>query len=146
MNTINFKNFIYGGYVRKSSESEDRQVQSIERQKDDLVSVINKESLLLCGDIIEETKSAFSIGRQGFDSLVRLTQRGKVNAWICWHANRLSRDAMDSGIIIHLIDNGKLNHIRTPSRIYYNTPVDKMMLQIEFAMSKKDSDDKSEFV
>ncbi len=146
MDTINPKNFTYGGYVRKSSESEDRQVQSIERQKDDLISVIEKESLLLCGDIIEETKSAFVIGRQGFGGLIKLTQKGKVNAWMCWHANRLSRNAMDSGMIIHLMDIGKLHHIRTPSRIYHNTPVDKMMLQIEFAMSKKDSDDKSEFV
>ena len=140
------KKFIYGGYVRKSSESEDRQVQSIERQKDDLISTIEKESLLVLGDIIEETKSAFSIGREAFNGLVKLTEKGKVNAWLCWHANRLSRNAMDSGMIIHLMDTGKLHHIKTPSRIYHNTPVDKMMLQIEFAMSKKDSDDKSEFV
>lgn len=146
MNTTHTKNLSYGGYVRKSSESEDRQVQSIERQKDDLVTVIEKESLILCGEIIEETKSAFSIGRDGFNDLVTLTKNGKVNAWLCWHANRLSRNAMDSGIIIHLMDTEKLHHIRTPSRIYHNTPVDKMMLQIEFAMSKKDSDDKSEFV
>jgi len=146
MNNINTKKNIYGGYVRKSSESEDRQVQSIERQKDDLISTIEKESLLVFGDIIEETKSAFSIGRIGFNELVKLTQKGKITAWLCWHANRLSRNAMDSGIIIHLMDTGKLHHIKTPSRIYHNTPVDKMMLQIEFAMSKKDSDDKSEFV
>ena len=44
------------------------------------------------------------------------------------------------------MDLGKLDHIRTPTRIYYNTPTDKMMLQIEFTMSKKDSDDKSIFV
>jgi DNA invertase Pin-like site-specific DNA recombinase len=143
---INTKNFTYGAYVRKSSESEDRQVQSIERQKDDLYTLVEKESLLLYDDIIEETKSAFSIGREGFNELVKLTEKGSVNAWLCWHANRLSRNAMDSGIIIHLMDTEKLHHIRTPSRIYHNTPVDKMMLQIEFAMSKKDSDDKSMFV
>lgn len=146
MKPLNTKLYTYGGYVRKSSESEDRQVQSIERQKDDLRSLIDKESLLLCNAIIEENKSAFSIGREGFNTLVKLTQKGKVNAWLCWHANRLSRNAMDSGIIIHLMDTEKLHHIRTPSRIYHNTPVDKMMLQIEFAMSKKDSDDKSVFV
>ena len=47
MTTIETNNFIYGGYVRKSSESEDRQVQSIERQKDDLLSLIEKEKLIL---------------------------------------------------------------------------------------------------
>jgi len=147
MNIINIiHNFIYGEYVRKSSESEDRQVQSIERQKDDLVSIVEKEKLILHDEIIEETKSAFSIGREGFNKLVKLTEKGKINAWLCWHPNRLSRNPMDAGIIIHLLDTGKLHHIKTPSRVFYNTPTDKMMLQFEFMMSKKDSDDKSNFV
>ncbi|WP_299676160.1 recombinase family protein [uncultured Dokdonia sp.] len=146
MNTHIIHNFIYGGYVRKSSESEDRQVQSIERQKDDLLSVIEKEGLILHDSIFEETKSAFSIGRQEFNQLIKQTEKGAVNAWLCWHPNRLSRNPMDAGMIIYLLDIGKLHHIKTPSRVYYNTPTDKMMLQFEFMMSKKDSDDKSSFV
>jgi DNA invertase Pin-like site-specific DNA recombinase len=146
MNTHQTNNFIYGGYVRKSSESEDRQVQSIERQKDDLLSIIEKERIILNDEIIEETKSAFSIGREGFNNLIKLTKKGKINAWLCWHPNRLSRNPMDAGIIIYLLDIGKLHHIKTPSRVFYNTPTDKMMLQFEFMMSKKDSDDKSNFV
>jgi DNA invertase Pin-like site-specific DNA recombinase len=135
--------YTYDAYTRKSSESEDRQVQSIERQKDDIKEIIERENLTLFGEIIEETKSAFSLGREGFTALVKRTQKGKVNAWLCWHANRLSRNPVDAGTIIHLMDIGKLHHIRTQSRTYYNTPADKMMLQIEFTMSKKDSDDKS---
>ncbi len=146
MNTHHTHNFIYGGYVRKSSESEDKQVQSIKRQKDDLLSIIEKERIILNDEIIEETKSAFSIGREGFNNLVKLTEKGTINAWLCWHPNRLSRNPMDAGIIIYLLDIGKLHHIKTPSRVFYNTPTDKMMLQFEFMMSKKDSDDKSSFV
>lgn len=138
--------FIYGAYARKSSESEDKQIQSIERQVDELLEVKNKELLILFDKPIEESKSAFSIGREGFSKLIKLTEQGKINAWLCWHANRLSRNPIDAGIIIHLMDLGKLDHIRTPSRVYFNTPTDKMMLQIEFTMSKKDSDDKSIFV
>ncbi len=140
------QNFMYGAYARKSSESEDKQVQSIERQIDELLELQEKENLTLFDKPIEESKSAFSIGRDGFNRLIKLTEQGKINAWLCWHANRLSRNPIDAGIIIHLMDLGKLQHIRTPSRIYYNTPTDKMMLQIEFTMSKKDSDDKSIFV
>jgi len=140
------KVFTYGAYARKSSESEDRQVQSIPRQIDDFNEVIAKEHLCLSGEIISETQSAFSIGREGFAGLIALTENGTINAWLCWHANRLSRNPIDAGMIIHLMDQGKLDHIRTPSRVYYNTPTDKMMLQIEFTMSKKDSDDKSVFV
>lgn len=140
------QHYTYGAYARKSSESEDRQIQSIERQVDELLEVKNKEQLILFDKPIEESKSAFSIGREGFSKLIKLTEQGKINAWLCWHANRLSRNPIDAGIIIHLMDLGKLDHIRTPTRIYFNTPTDKMMLQIEFTMSKKDSDDKSLFV
>jgi len=135
--------YTYGAYTRKSSESEDKQVQSIPRQKDDIEEIIVKDNLIIHKGIIEETKSAFSPGREGFNSLVKDTQKGIINSWICWHANRLSRNPIDAGMIIYLMDTGKLHHIRTQHRIYHNTPTDKMMLQIEFTMSKKDSDDKS---
>ena len=135
--------YTYDGYTRKSSESEDKQVQSLERQKDDIKELVLRENLNLYGDIIEEKKSAFTVGREGFALLVKRTLQGKVNAWLCWHANRLCRNPIDSGMIIHLMDIGKLHHIKTPNRVYYNTPADKMMLQFEFIMSKKDSDDKS---
>jgi DNA invertase Pin-like site-specific DNA recombinase len=140
------QSYTYGIYARKSSESEDKQIQSIERQIEELLELQHREQFLVYDSPIEESKSAFSIGREGFNKLVKLTKTGKINAWLCWHANRLSRNPVDAGIIIHLMDLGKLDHIRTPTRIYYNTPTDKMMLQIEFTMSKKDSDDKSIFV
>lgn len=146
MNPIELKNYIYGVYARKSSESEDRQIQSIDRQIDDFIELQEREQLSFYDKPIKESRSAFSVGREGFNFLVKLTESGKVNAWVCWHANRLSRNAIDAGVIVDLLDRGKLHHTRTPTRIYFNTPTDKMMLQIEFTMSKKDSDDKSVFV
>ncbi len=146
MNTLTDNNIVYGMYARKSSESEDRQVQSIDRQLDDLNDVVENHNLIVFQEPISERRSAFSPGREGFKKLVQLTNEGKVNAWLCYHANRLSRNPIDAGTVIYLMDMGKLHHIRTPSRVYYNNPTDKMMLQIEFTMSKKDSDDKSMFV
>ena len=49
----------------------------------------------------------------------------------------------EGGKIIDLMDEGKLFEIRTPSRIFHNTPDDKFLLTLEFGISKKDSDDKS---
>lgn len=137
---------VHGEYARKSSESEDKQVQSIETQIEVLSEIEKRDNLTIYQPVIEERQSAFSPGRTGFNELVKLTYDGKVQAWLCYHANRLSRNPVDAGTIIHLMDIGKLNHIITPSRTYYNTPTDKMMLMIEFTMSKKDSDDKSVFV
>jgi len=144
--TTNENTIIYGAYTRKSSESEDRQVQSIETQTDQILALAEKEQLDLIDAPFQESQSAFMPGRELFNKLVKNTYSRKINAWICYHPNRLSRNPVDGGIIIHLLDIGLLHHIKTPTRTYYNTPDDKMMLQFEFVLSKKDSDDKSSFV
>lgn len=146
MNPHSNPDIIYGVYTRKSSEHEDSQVQSIQRQIDELAVVITNHQLTVHGEVIRESQSAFHPGRREFAKLVERTQEGRINAWLCWHANRLSRNSMDSGTIVYLMDQGKLHHIRTRDRIYENNPSDKFMLQMEFTISKKDSDDKSELV
>ncbi len=93
-----------------------------------------------------ETKSAFTPGRELFNKLVRDIEAGRVNAIAAIHANRIARNPVDAGIIINLLDRKKLLAIVTPSKIYHPNSTDKMMLAIEFIFSKKDSDDKSDFV
>ena len=70
-------------------------------------------------------------------------ENGGANAILTWHPNRLARNMTDGGRVIDLLDTGKLIEVRTPSRTYHNTPEDKFMLNLEFSLSKKDSDDKS---
>lgn len=138
--------FSYIMYARKSSEYEDSQIQSIKRQTEDLAQLIAREQLDVYHESLCESKSAFHPGREEFAKLVKWTMEGKVNAWLCWHANRLSRNPVDTGTIIYLMDQGKLHHIRTRERIYYNTPSDKFHLQLDLSVSKKDSDDKSALI
>ena len=138
--------FRYGVYTRKSSEYEDSQIQSIQRQIDELSHLIEREDLVVYREFLTESRSAFHPGREEFSKLVEWTEQGRINAWICWHANRLSRNPVDTGTIIYLMDQGKLHHIRTRDRVFYNTPDDKMVLQVELTFSKKDSDDKSRLV
>ena len=73
------QNYTYGVYARKSSESEDKQVQSIDRQIDDFLELQIREDLTFYEQVIKESKSAFSLGREGFAKLVELTQKGKIN-------------------------------------------------------------------
>ena len=146
MRSNGYENLIFQAYARKSSETEERQVQSIERQTEDFWKFYDKEGITNFSDPIEESRSAYTLGRPGFKQLVDLTMEGKVNAWWSWDVNRLARNAVDGGLMIHLMDLKKLYLIQTRSRVYYNTPTDKMMLLIEVAMSKKDSDDKSDAV
>lgn len=137
---------IYGTYYRKSSEASERQAQSIPDQIRDTDEIAKKENLNIGMRFPGEAQSAFTIGRPIFEELVKNISNGKINAILVWHANRLARNPVDAGMILYLMDTGKLKTIRTPSRSFYNTASDKFMLQLEFGISKKDSDDKSEVV
>ncbi len=81
-----------------------------------------------------------------FGQVMERIEKGVSNGLLVWHANRTSRNPVDSGTIINLIDEGKLIHVRTPSHIYGNTSTEKMMLALECMIAKKDSDDKSDAV
>ena len=137
----------YGVYYRKSSsEAEDKQAQSIPDQVRDTDSVIQREGLIVGIKFPGESQTAHKIGRPIFTDLIKSIESGKINAVLVWHPNRLARNPLDGGMLLWLMDEGKLKIIRTPSRTYYNNSSDKFMLQLEFGMSKKDSDDKSEVV
>ena len=136
----------YGRYCRKSEEDKNKQVNSIEDQERDLNATESKESLDVVIKFPGESQSAFSPGRPIFAEVVRNIEAGKINALLVWHANRIARNPIDAGTIIYLMDTGKLKEIKTPSKVYNNNANDKFMLNLDFSMSKKDSDDKSEVV
>ncbi len=132
-------------YCRKSSETEDRQVQSIETQIRELREYAEKNGLEIV-DVIYESKSAHHPGRLKFNEMLTRIRKGEANAVLVLFPNRLSRNSMDAGTVIYLMDLEKLLEIRTPAKTYYNTSTDKAFLTIELAFSKKDSDDKGEHV
>lgn len=135
--------FKYIRYRRKSSEdNKERQAASLEEQTHELNQIEIRQKIKAVGDL-EEAKSAHSPGREVFNTMMEKIAKGEVNAILTWHPNRLARNPVDGGHIVYLMDEGKLLEIRTPSRVYHNTPEDKFMLTLEFGISKKDSDDKS---
>ncbi|KKT62664.1 MAG: hypothetical protein UW55_C0010G0013 [Candidatus Giovannonibacteria bacterium GW2011_GWA2_44_26] len=147
MDEINFGELKVGAYLRKSSDSEDKQVQSIETQEREVQTMSERFRFhLKNGYIYAETKSAFSPGRERFGQLLDDIESGKINALAVVNANRLARNSMDGARIVDLMDRKKLLAIFTLSKISLNNANDKMMLGLEFLMSKKDSDDKSVFV
>ncbi|MGH7141529.1 MAG: recombinase family protein [Minisyncoccia bacterium] len=135
----------YDAYYRKSSEAEDKQIQSIDDQRRELREYAAKNGLNVVGEF-EESQSAHHPGRPVFNEITKRLEKGISNGLLVWHANRVSRNPIDSGATVHLIDEGKLTHVRTPSHIYGNTSTEKMMLALECMIAKKDSDDKSDAV
>ncbi len=113
-------------YARKSSESEDRQVQSI----DDQVNRLNKLASDLHLDIEKtytEAKSAKKPNnRPVFDEVLERIENGEADGILCWQINRLSRNPIDSGKLSWLLQQGTLKSIQTIDRQYL--PDDNVLL------------------
>ncbi len=136
---------LYSIYCRKSSESEDRQVLSIESQTRELVEISKKHELQVVLTI-SESKSAKNLGRQGFEELIKLIESGQINSILVWHPDRLSRNPQDAATIISLMDSGKLIEVRTPTQTFRNNPMDKFMLGFFMMQAKFENDHKGENV
>lgn len=135
----------YFAYCRKSSEEEDRQALSIESQMQELKRYAEKENLQIV-ETLQEARSAKTPGRPVFDAVLKRIERGEANGILAWHPDRLARNALDGGRIIHLLDTGALIDLRFPTYTFENTSQGKFMLAIMFGQSKYYVDSLSENV
>lgn len=138
----NIKYFIY---CRKSSEDDSKQILSLPAQKKELQEYAKKFDLKVVG-VFSESKTAFKPGRVEFNKMIEAIQSGKANGILTWQANRIARNSLDGGKFIYLMDESNIKELKTPGRTFTNSSDDKFILNIEFGMAKKDSDDKSDNV
>lgn len=144
MEQENKTKMIYALYPRRSSEAEDKQVLSIEAQTDELKKIAKGMGLDIASlDIRPESHSAKTPrSRPVWNGIIKDIEKGKLNGVIAWQANRLSRNAVDTGEMIYLMDAGKLVEVVTPSQVFRNTPNDKMMLNFFCMVAKFENDNK----
>ena len=113
-------------YARKSSESEDRQVQSIDDQLKSLKKIADEHDFSI-KKIYTESKSAKKPNnRPIFDEMVARIENGEAEGILCWQINRLSRNPIDSGKLSWLLQQGILKSIITIDREYL--PDDNVLL------------------
>jgi site-specific DNA recombinase len=132
-------------YARKSTESEDRQVLSIDSQVKELKALAQSLGLEI-GEILSEAQSAKAPGREVFSRLMKRAYQGQVKGIISWKLDRLARNPLDGGNLIWALEEKKIEEIVTPQRTFSNTGNDKFWMQLEFGMAKKYVDDLSDNV
>lgn len=122
-NTTKIKYFLY---ARKSSESEDRQVQSIDDQINRLKKIASDLNLDIKKTYTEAKSAKKPNNRPIFDEMMQRIENGDANGILCWQINRLSRNPIDSGKISWLLQQGILKSIQTIDRQYL--PEDNVLL------------------
>lgn len=129
-------------YARKSTESEDRQVASIESQIKVMNDVKNQLNLNIV-DVIQESSSGFKIGRKEFSRMLHMIENGEADSILVWKLSRLSRNPDDAGRIMGMLQRGELKHIRTFDRDWFPTD-NVMMMYVEFGTTNQFSKDLSD--
>ncbi|CAL2095619.1 conserved protein of unknown function [Tenacibaculum sp. 190524A02b] len=142
MQSINLMNYRIGRYVRKSQEDTGRQVQSIASQVDVLKEIEQREGIKVFKTYKDNASAYKPNNRDGFNQLLQDINEGKIDGILCWKADRLARNHIEGGIILHCLEKGILKFIKTPYKTYL--PTDNMVpLSIEIGMSNQYSRDLS---
>lgn len=123
-------------YVRKSSESEDRQVQSLDDQINHLTGLAKKNGL----DVVKtfkESKSAKAPNqRPMYMKMLKEIEEGNADGILCWQINRLSRNSVDSGQLQWFLQNNIIKSIQTFDKEY--KPEDNVLLfSVESGMANQ---------
>jgi len=76
-----------------------------------------------------ENGSAKESGKRPiFDKIIDHIKKGKIDGLIAWHPDRLSRNMLESGIIIDLLDMDKIIDLKLCTHHFENSASGKMML------------------
>lgn len=129
-------------YARKSTESEERQVLSIDSQIKEMLQLAERECLeVVC--MKRESHSAKETGQRPiFNEIVEEIKAKKYNAILTWAPDRISRNAGDLGKIVDLMDAGLLQEIRTYGQKFSNNPNEKFLLMILGSQAKLENDNR----
>ena len=124
----------YDAYVRKSSETKERQALSIPAQKSEIKTAFPNLKIV---NWVEEERSAFKAkNRPRFDAMIERLERGEIDGIVAWQPNRLSRNPRDAGTITYLVTTGEIKDLKFVTYSFENTPEGMKNLQYALADSQ----------
>ncbi|MFZ2522233.1 MAG: recombinase family protein [Minisyncoccia bacterium] len=129
-------------YARKSTESEERQVLSIDSQIKEMLQLAERENLEVITMKRESHSAKETDQRPVFNEMMDEIKQGKYNGILTWAPDRISRNAGDLGKVVDLMDAKKLEDIRTYGQRFMNSPNDKFMLMILCSQAKLENDNR----
>lgn len=133
-------------YARKSTTDETRQVRSIPDQIKDCQKMAADLGLRVV-KILKETKSAKKPSqRPVFRQMINDIKRGVYHGILSWHPDRLSRNMLEGGEIIDLIDQNVIKDLKFKTHFFTRDANGLMLLGMNFVLSKQYSDDLSQKV
>ena len=129
-------------YARKSTESEERQILSVDSQVKEMLQVAERENLNVA-EVRRESHSAKTTGeRPVFNDILADIRAGRFNGILTWAPDRLSRNAGDLGSLVDLMDQKLLLEIRTYGQKFTDSPNEKFLLMILGSQAKLENDNR----
>lgn len=140
---LDLRTLKYVIYLRKSTEDEGRQIRSIKDQERDCRDLAKRLGLNIVAIISEQKSAKKPNNRPEFTNMLKRIRFKEFDAIVAWHPDRLARNMVEAGKIIHMLDTDVIKDIRFVSHQFSNDANGKMLLGMLFVFSKHYSDDLS---
>jgi site-specific DNA recombinase len=129
-------NYRFAIYARKSEIDDGRQILSIPSQIQEMRDLARSLGFRIVLVLSDSQTAHKPNKRPNFAKLLDAINEGKIDGILCWKADRLARNPIESGTILYLIQTGLIKIIQTPFARFL--PTDNMLpLNIELGMANQ---------
>jgi len=135
----------YFTYIRKSTESDGRQVLSIPAQIEEATKLQEREHLNVVDTIISSASAMIPYNRPEYSEMIKRIKKGGASGIIVWKVDRLARNHVEWGELMYLLQIGVIKSIWTPHREYQSRD-SALLIALEASMATQYSVDLSDNV
>lgn len=131
-------------YYRKSTDRDDKQANSLEHQLTNCRNTAKNLWFEVIREIGESVSAKEEFKRPGFNEMIEICKKKKIDFIIIDEPKRLSRNNIDTSRIVDLMDKRCIQGIYATSREYLSeNSRDKFLLQLDLSLSKMDNEDRA---